>query len=184
MLPTGAGEPRTLKLPDGFDRFQGAQWLPDGRMLVEALERGHDPKVYVLESSGKLRAISEEGLLSPPVVSPDGRHALVFVTSKTMLLDIGGGPARPVPGVEPAEWPVAWSADGESALVSADRNLAMTVTKVNLKNGARTPWKVLTAADPAGLVSMSYLHFSADWKSYAYTYARQLGELYVVDGLH
>jgi eukaryotic-like serine/threonine-protein kinase len=183
LLPTGVGEARTIKLPDGFDRFQGAQFLPDGRLLVEALERGHDPKIYVLEADGKLRAISEEGLVWPTIVSPDGMQALVTINGKTLMLDISGGAARPVPGVQAGETPVAWSADGQSALVSSDREDSATVTRVNLKTGQRTPWKVLTPADPAGLVRMFNLHFSADGKSYAYTYARQLGELYVVEGL-
>jgi eukaryotic-like serine/threonine-protein kinase len=183
LLPTGVGEARTITLPDGFERFQGAQWLPDGRLLVEALERGKDPKVYVLKQGSALRPISEAGLLSVPVVSPDGLRALVWLNQKAVILDVNGAAAQAMPGVEPGEVPVAWTSDGQSALVSSERDSATTVTRVNLKTGARTPWKVLTPADPAGLVRLFNLRVSADGKSYAYSYTRQLGELYVVEGL-
>jgi hypothetical protein len=130
-----------------------------------------------------MHPISEAGLMSPPVVSPDGDRALVWLNQKAVVLDINGASALAIPGVEPGEIPVAWTSDGQSALVSSERDTTTTVTRVNLKTGARIPWKVLTPADPAGLVRLFNLHFSADGKSYAYSYTRQLGELYVVEGL-
>jgi len=47
----------------------------------------------------------------------------------------------------------------------------------------RTPWKVLAPGDPAGVVELFNIRVSADESSYAYSYTRQLGELYLVEGL-
>ena len=184
ILPVGVGESRTIKLPDGFDRYQSGQWLPDGRLLIIALEHGHDPKVYVQQIGGAPRAISPEGLLPPPVISADGRRILVSINQKAMVLTVDGGDAQPVSAIESGETPIAWSRDGQSALVTSSRDdMAETVNRINLKTGVRTAWKVLAPGDPAGVVELFNIRVSADEKSYAYSYTRQLGELYLVEGL-
>ena len=43
LLPVGVGAPRTIPLPANFDRFEAGIWLRDGRLLVSAIEHGHDP---------------------------------------------------------------------------------------------------------------------------------------------
>ncbi len=184
LIPVGVGESRSVKLPDGFDRFQGGQWLPDGRLLIEAVEHGHDPKVYVQQIGGAPRAISAEGLPDPPVISADGRRVLVSISQKTVILNVDGGDAQPVSAIEAGETPVAWSRDGQSVLVTAsNHDMTTTVHRVNLKTGVRIVWKVLAPADSAGLVRIFGLHISGDETSYAYSYERRLGELYVVEGL-
>jgi len=57
------------------------------------------------------------------------------------------------------------------------------VTRVDVATGRREPWKQITPADPAGVVRIPSLQFSADGKSYAYSLGRQLSDLFVVDGL-
>jgi hypothetical protein len=184
LLPVGVGESRTIKLPDGFDRYQNGQWLPDGRLLIVALEHGHDPKVYVQQIGGAPRAISPEGLVEPPVISADGRRILVSINQKAMVLTVDGGDAQPVSVIEPGETPIAWSRDGQSALVTSSRgDKGQTVNRINLKTGVRTAWKVLAPGDPAGVVRLFSIRISADENSYAYSYTRQLGELYLVEGL-
>jgi len=51
--------------------------------------------------------------------------------------------------------------------------------------GAATPVapKYLAPGDPAGIVEVFNIRVSADANSYAYSYTRQLGELYLVEGL-
>jgi len=43
--------------------------------------------------------------------------------------------------------------------------------------------KPSSPSDPAGVITVGGVRFSADRKSYAYNYFRILSELYVVDGL-
>jgi Tol biopolymer transport system component len=183
LLPVGVGGPRTIALPANFERYETGTWLRDGRLLVTAIERGHDPRLYVLPIGGQPHPISPEGLVSRPVVSPDDRRVLISINDKTVSLNVDGGEALPIVAIEAGEAPVAWSADGQSVLVSRDRDLSTRVSKVNLKTGTRTAWKTLAPTDLAGMERVYGLQISADEKSYAYAYARQLGELYLVAGL-
>jgi hypothetical protein len=183
VLPVGVGEPRTLTLPKNFDRYEGARWLPDGRLLVGAIERGNDPRLYVQKIGGELRAISPPGLQSGAIVSPDGQRVLVSINNKPLMLNVNGGEPLPVHSIEDGETPVAWSADGQFVLVSHSRDQSRTVSRVNLKTGARVVWKTIAPADLAGVVRLSGLHISGDERSYAYSYTRELGELYLVEGL-
>jgi hypothetical protein len=61
--------------------------------------------------------------------------------------------------------------------------MAQTVNRINLKTGVRTAWRILAPGDPAGIVEVFNIRVSADANSYAYSYTRQLGELYLVEGL-
>jgi len=54
---------------------------------------------------------------------------------------------------------------------------------VDLATGRREDWKELAPSDPAGVKTISPVRFSADGKSYAYSYYRVLSDLYVVEGL-
>jgi len=183
VLPVGVGEPRTVTLPKNFDRYEGGQWLPDGRLLVAAIEHGNDPRVYVQKLGGELRAISPPGLFSSVIVSPDGQRVLISMNGKPLMLAVDGGDPVTVNGIEAGEQPVAWSTDGDVVLVARARDQSRVVSKVNLKTGARMVWKTIAPADLAGVVRLSGLHISRDEKSYAYSYSRELGELYLVDGL-
>ncbi len=183
VLPVGVGEPSTLTLPKNFDRYEGAQWLPDGRLLVGAIERGNDPRLYVQKIGGELRAISPPGLAAGVIVSPDGQRVLVTINNKPLMLTVSGGAPQPVPSIEDGEVPVAWSTDGQFVLVARTRDQSRTVSRVNLKTGARVVWKTIAPADLAGVVRLFGLHISGDEKSYAYSYARELGELYLVEGV-
>ncbi len=184
IVPVGVGEARTLTLPKNFDRYEGGDWLPDGRLLVGAIEHGNDPRLYVQKIGGELRAISPPGLVSGLIVSPDGQRVIASINGRPLMLTIdGGGQPQPVPAIEDGEVPVAWSADGEFVLVSRSRDLSRTVSRINLKTGARTVWKTIVPADLAGVVRVTGLHISGDEKSYAYSYTRELGELYLVEGL-
>jgi Tol biopolymer transport system component len=183
VLPVGVGEPRTLTLPKNFDRYEGGQWLPDGRLLVGAIEHGSDPRLYVQKIGEGLRAVSPPGVVSGYTVSPDGQRVLASINNKPFMLAVNGGEPQPVASIEDGEMPVRWSADGQFVLVSRTRDQSRNVYRVNLKTGARVMWKTIAPADLAGVVRLSGFHITSDEKSYAYSYTRELGELYVVEGL-
>ena len=182
LLPVGVGNARNI--PGKFDRYEAAQWLPDGRIVVVAMEHGHDPRVYVQRTDGEPRAISPEGLFGRPIVAPDGRRMVVRFNGTVVLLNTEGGAPQPVPGLTVRDSLVAWSADGQSLFVGERHSATTTVSRVNLSSGARVAWKPIVPGDLAGVQSLSRLILGADEKSYAYSYTRTLGELYIVDGLH
>jgi Tol biopolymer transport system component len=88
-----------------------------------------------------------------------------------------------VGGVEPGEFPTAWSSDGRSIFVISRGQIPAQVFLVDVSTGKRTPWKTLEPADAAGIDTIRGVLISADDKAYVYGYSRTLSDLYLVQGL-
>ena len=186
LLPTGAGEPRTL--PRSAVAYQSVNWFPDGRrVLVSGNEPGSGTRLYVIDlADGRPRAISAGGvsLYRWSAVSPDGSLAVALAGDGTPTLHpTDGGEPRALPGVAPGELPIQWSADGRSLYVTRGIGVPANIDLVEVATGARRLWKTITPPDPAGVVQIGPLQITADGKSYVYSYRRQLDELLVVEGL-
>jgi eukaryotic-like serine/threonine-protein kinase len=181
LLPVGVGEPRPIA--GSFARYWGAQWLPDGRLLIAAMEAGHDPRLYVQALDGEPRAISPEGLLSPGALSPDGRSYLCRVGEAILVLSLDGGDPHPVAGIDVDETPLRWAKDGSVFVAHENPDMTTSVYRVELATRKRSLFRTLAPADRAGIVSLNDVRLGADGRSYAYSYVRQLGELYLVEGL-
>ncbi len=54
---------------------------------------------------------------------------------------------------------------------------------LDIRTGKKELWKELMPPDPAGVMTVSPVNVTPDWKSYAYSYQRSLADLYVVEGL-
>ncbi|HXH38919.1 MAG TPA: protein kinase [Thermoanaerobaculia bacterium] len=189
VIPTGSGEARELKTDGAFDL--GAAWLPDGRRVVVA---GALPKkgyqllmIDTLEES--VKPVSPENIWGdayrPFAVSPDGHYVAGMTKQQTIALYPVDANAEPsvVPGIEPGEVPIAWSADGGSLFVFRPTALPAQVTRVTLATGAREPWKQFSPTDPAGVYKIAPICITPDGTAYAYDALRMLSDLYVADGL-
>ncbi|MEX1245889.1 MAG: protein kinase [Thermoanaerobaculia bacterium] len=185
LLPTGAGEPKTL--PIGDLTCQWADWFPDGRrIVVSASEPGRGPRLWVLDlSGGKPRAITPEGVtilsqaMSPDgrwivARSPDGRHAL-YPTEP--------GEPRIVPGMAQDELPVRWTADGRSLFVARRAAPPGLVEVLDIATGRRTTWKKFQPADSTGVDQVGPAVIAPDEKTWVYSYRRTLGDFYLATGL-
>jgi eukaryotic-like serine/threonine-protein kinase len=180
LLPVGVGTARTL--PGQFVRYETAAWLPDGRLAFVAMEQGHDPRIYVQSLDGTPRVISPEGLVSRPTVSPDGQRLVVRIDRKIMILSTSGGAPQPVQAIAVNEMPIRWL-DGDTILVASRKGDQTILSRVSLSTGAHTPVRDVTYTNQAGLRRSFGLRVTPDLKGYAYSYARLLSELYLVDGL-
>lgn len=188
LLPTGTGELKKLA-PEGISVEQAAAWLPDSRrLLVAGSEPGHGIRLY-LEAldGGKPRAITQEGItvaLPGFAISADGKTvAAIGPDHKCALYPIDGGSSRPVGGVSEGEFPLHFSTDNRSLFVWKRGDVPARVSKVDVETGRRELWKELLPADPAGVERISNVLVAPDGKSYAYSYARLLSDLFVVEGL-
>jgi eukaryotic-like serine/threonine-protein kinase len=183
LVPTGAGEPR--QLIDDRNNVLGGTWLPDGKSIVfSASEPGHAARAYLLDlQAGAPRALSPEGTYGG-LVTPDGKY-LQTTDSKRQrwLYPIAGGePQKLNLAISADERIVSFLADGQSLLLRT-RSIPVKIIRVELATGRRELWKELLPADPAGVLSIPVIKFSADGKSYAYSALRVLSDLYVVEGL-
>ena len=183
LLPTGAGQQRQIT-HDALEHL-GVRWTPDGKALVfTASEPNHAPRTYWMNlDEGKPRPITPEGTAGT-LVSPDGKYVLALdAQNKRWLYPLAGGDPQPVSAaLKDTETVVSWEPDGQSVLVG-ERGFPFKVSRVYLNSTRRDEVRTVSPSDAAGIVTLGGIRFSADRKSYAYSYYRILSDLYVVDGL-
>jgi len=181
LLPTGAGEVRSLSLGDV--RPYLAEWFPDDRrLLLGGMLPGREGRLYVLDTQdGSLRPLTAE-MTGIGVLSPDGKWVATIGHDGHFLYPVEGGERRPLPGLGIEEWPVGWSADNRSVFLRREGELPMPVLRLDVATGRKEPWKALAPPDRAGVIWMEPL-VRGDGPSYVYTYQRRLSDLYLVLGL-
>ena len=184
LYPTGVGEMKQLK-NDGLNHISAA-FLQDGKRFVfTGTETGHGARLY-LESldDAKPQAFSMEGVGYGIVLSPDGKWVAARGPDlKVYLFPVGGGDPKLVQGVQPGEFPTAWSSDGRSLFLIARGQIPAQVFRVDVSTGQRTFWRSFEPADSAGIDTIRGVALSADNKAYVYGYSRTLSDLYLVQGL-
>ncbi len=182
--PTGAGQPRTFD-KDGLT-VQDATFLPDGkRILMNANEEGRGVRIYLRDfAGGKPRAVTPEGYRAfPRTVSLDSRSVVVRGPDRRFYVyALEGGEPRPLPGIaSDGELPRGWSADGR--LYISGRGVPARLDLMDVSTGKREFWKEFLPADSAGVTPFGAIRMTPDGKSYAYSFLRVLGELFVVEGV-
>jgi Tol biopolymer transport system component len=186
LIPTGPGEIRKL-VDTKLTYNPSANFFPDGRrLLVQASEPGHGNRIYIQDLDGPPRPIAPEGLSFGRwyAISPDGKRVAVETPERRIaLFVIESQQTIPVRGLEPGEFPIGWTADGRSLYVGPSFGVPAQIHLVNLETGQRTPWKTLDAPDPAGILRMSPYYIAEDGQSYVYSYRREVGDLFLVEGL-
>jgi eukaryotic-like serine/threonine-protein kinase len=185
ILPTAAGEPRTVPIP-GIERVLGDHlgFFADGkRIWFSGAEAGRPERTYVQGiSGGAPRAVTPEGVFAVGV-SSDGKYMVgPDPDSRLALFPVDGGAARAVPGLDPGQLFVQWSEDGNSLYVR-DNGLPTSVYKADLATGKKKLVLRLMPADPSGVVYVNTVVLSRDGQAYAYNYAHILSSLLVVEGL-
>jgi Tol biopolymer transport system component len=182
LLPTGAGDSTSLARGQ-IDKYYDARWLPDGKSIVLAgSEAGHAQRTYLQDLQGTPpRPITPEGMAGVRV-SPDGRFvAAVSGDERLYVCPTDSGSPRLVTQLLPGEVVLQWTPDEQSVYVrrwgtSAD------VSLIEIGTGRREAWKTFNLPDPTG-AGVYDIVLTPDGRSYAYTYARHLDDLYLVDGL-
>ena len=86
------------------------------------------------------------------VLSPDGQQVVgIGPDEKAYFYPVAGGDPRAVPGIEPGEQPIQWSADGKAIYLYKPGGLPANVYRLDLSTGHRTLWKELMPSDSAGV---------------------------------
>jgi Tol biopolymer transport system component len=185
LLPTGAGEPHRLPRHN-IAEYQGGWWMPDGKTVMFAgAEAGRGGRLFVQDvAGGPPRAVTPEGIFSlDNSVSPDGAFVAAGNEMEGHIYPVAGGDPRPLPGYEPGDIPILWTADGRSIYVRKISVVPVPVYKLDVATGQRTLWKEVGPADLAGVRAVTSIVLTPDARFYAYTYSSRLSNLYLVEGL-
>ncbi|HET7293200.1 MAG TPA: protein kinase, partial [Vicinamibacteria bacterium] len=187
VIPTGTGQARAL--PRGGVNTQAASFFPDGRrVLLAANPPGGATRAWVQHlDGGDPRPLTGDGTrfeLSSRPVSPDGKTAVLQdAEGRHVLVPIEGGEARVVPGLEPAELALRWTADSRSLFAYRPGQVPARVFRLDVASGRREPWLTLAPADSSGVLAVGPVLLTPDGGAYVYGYRRILSNLYAVSGL-
>jgi hypothetical protein len=185
MLPTGAGEAKTLT--DDSINHQWSRWFPDGKRIVfGGNEPGQGVRLYTQDiSGGKPKAISPEGVDAATfAISPDGVQVVgIGPDQKGYFYSSVGGDPRIVKGMEPGDIPITWNQDGHSIYLYRTSEVPAKVYRLDIATGKRTVWKEIAPIDTAGVSTIGPILMTPDGKTYAYGLHRTLGDLYLVENL-
>jgi serine/threonine protein kinase/Tol biopolymer transport system component len=185
LLTTGAGEAKDLT-KDNMNHTW-ARWFPDGkRILFSGNGPGQGVRLYVFDpASGKSQAVTPEGVDGNAFfVSPDSQWiAGIGPDRKGYLYPVGGGEPRVIPGLNPGEQPITYSADGRSLYIYQPGELPASVYRLDIQTGQRTMWRQLLPSDPAGVETIGPILMTPDAQTCIFGYHRMLADLYLVEGL-
>jgi eukaryotic-like serine/threonine-protein kinase len=187
LIPTGPGESRRLRRGT-IDRIIWATFFPDGkRILIAGHEAGRPVRDFVQDlPDGEPRAVTPEGVRhwAPNPISPDGRiAACAGGLSSWTLYPVDGGAPEPMPWIKGGERLERWSADGRAVYIREAKRPQARIVRLDLRTGRRELWKELFPADGAGVYEIPFPLITPDGRYYAYSYGRDLSELYLVEGL-
>lgn len=185
LLPTAAGETRVLATP-GIGDYTGVGWTPDSRTIVFA---GRGPSGALrLHAQGidgrparEVAALALGGSRRFPVDPGGDRVAVSVADGGLAFVRLDDGETEVVPGSLRGDRALAWSPDGEWLYVRRGRGAL--VERLAVKTGVRAPVVELRTSDPAGAMGPLSPVITPDGRYYAFTYARRLSDLYVVEGL-
>jgi hypothetical protein len=88
-----------------------------------------------------------------------------------------------VPGIEEGEIPIQWRGDGHALYVYRPSRLPIEILEVDLATGRRRTARQIVLADATVVHGNVVVAITRDARSYAYSFYRQLNELYLVEGL-
>ena len=176
-------------LPAGpVTQYERAVWDERGeRVVFSGAEREGETRLWLQDLRGGLpRAVGPVGvglLKTGRPVSPDGTRVVASVPDGVpALYSLTGGSPAVVPGLEKLDVPLSFTPDGKELFVARYNETPPRVERVEIASGRRRPWTGMRRATPSGLWSQYWILVTPDGASYAYGYARQISDLYLVTG--
>ncbi len=189
LLPTGAGEARSLERGPIEQYSGGASWFPDGKRVVfQGREPGRDWRCYIQSiEGGPPRPVTPEGTIGSSgwiFISPDSRLVIASdARNQRSFYPVEGGAPQPIPHLESGDEIIGWSNDGRSLYLAQTDEMPIRVYRFDPLTGHRELLKEVMPADLAGIFSPNNIFMTPDGKGYVYSVRRMLSDLYVVEGL-
>lgn len=184
VAPVPSGLPRRYSLPKGL-RCHAAEFAgPANRFLLHVLGADGRRRSHLFQPDSN-RMSPVQGVSYVTLVSPDGMRGIVAEGHEMRLVNLESGEIRKVCRLRPGWAPLRWSAAGNGLFVfePADEHLSATISHVRVETGERRECVRLQPGDQVGVYLQPWADITPDGSQYAYTFQRDLSDLYVVDGL-
>src|SRR5580704_11126970 len=181
LLPTGPGESKFPKI-EGI-HFDGVEWFPDNkRILFTGNQTGRPTRSWMYDpEQNKFTPLTAEGTHGTRV-SPDGQSFITVDAHKLLLSPLGGGPSKAIIDLQPGESAVRWSPDGRYLYLQQREPASIRISRLEVATRRKEPWTVVRVPEP-GAQFFGQLALSADGKTCATTFQRDLANLFLVKGL-
>jgi eukaryotic-like serine/threonine-protein kinase len=187
ILPTGAGQAKTLNFPAMERVGSGASaWFSDGkRILMPGAEPGHQSRLWMYDlESEKLRPVTPEGIAGVFLLSTDDKFLLAAcIEGGYCLYPVLGGEPKKVAGLDSQDVVAGWTTDPDTIYALQRNSFPVRLETVNLSSGERKLWKEIVPPDLAGALLPINIQITPDGSAYAYTYRRVLSDLFLIKGL-
>jgi tRNA A-37 threonylcarbamoyl transferase component Bud32 len=189
LLPTGAGSQRVLDTR----RLQpnGGTFHPDGRIVFgTAVEQGRQEFHLMDPQTGRMSPFTVAGrdeqsafvIDRGSVFGPDAAIARVLPDRHIEIMRTNGTRGLvPGPALAEGEDLLDWQPDGQ-LYIARRAALPVEVYRIDVRTGARRPWRTLMPADPTGVIAIRAIQVGNNGESYAYSYRRVTSsDLYLVE---
>jgi Tol biopolymer transport system component len=189
IIPVGVGGPKRLTESPNVG-YGALGWMPDGKSIYFYATDGQDWKAYVQEIGGAARAVTppismKAGYFESRTVSPDGKYIFARDTEGVArLYPLGGGAPKEIAGWKPGDAWACWMKEPGIAYVFQDNATSAQVFRLDVNTGNRQLVTTLQPDDPAGVTAIQSVIYTPDGKSYAYSYVRELSELFEAKNIH
>jgi hypothetical protein len=183
LTPTGPGESRTLG--GGLFSYETVEWFPDSkRILFTGGEPGQAVRTYVRDlDQDDATAVTEDGVRATQV-SPDGRLLLIVDSERLYVRPVLGGERRFVCDLAEGESVIRWQRGGRHVFLAetASDHHSVKVLRAGIDTGRKETLYDVPVSESGGQL-FGPISLSADGSSYAYSFQRDLTNLFLVDGL-
>ena len=188
VVPTGAGQTRVLE-PGPVTEYRRAVWDPTGRKVVfTGAERKGESRLYVQDLTGgpprPVTPVGVELLKIGRPVSPNGTH--VVASGPDLSLPSTPSPAANGWRSRASMRTTSRSASHQTAARCSWRGTEralLSVQRIEIATGKTWPWTGMSRARPSGVFGQDSVLVTPDGASYAYSYHRGMGNLYLMTGL-
>lgn len=190
LLPVSDGDVKLLKtFKSDLHIYQPwGGWFPDGsKIFFIANESNAGSRLYVQKINDEPVCLTPEiegvELSSPHSISPDGKFITIIYLNRTCLLSTADGTFRQLPNLEQNYLPIGWSTDGKYLFIKERGKIPAAVYRYELHTGKKDFWFELMPKDTTGVHEILRVLMTPDGKSYAYSYTRDLSDLFLIEGL-
>ena len=183
IVPVGPGQARVLRW-DGIEP-RWAAWFPDGqRILLDAVQSGQGSGLYITDVNGSTPKLVSSGSTPFAAVAPDGHSFFALLNGAWVVRPVPEGPAKPIPGIQAPEYPIAWTTDTKHVFTQLPSATGLTIYKIDVDSGRRELWQVVKPKEQVGLSPITNpTGITSDGRWITFTYGTLLGQLYRSDNL-